>query len=211
MDVRRRNPPARAGRKPSARGNERRGELVNAAAALFADRGYRDTSIADVAAEVGVTQQSLLYYFGSKQGLLHAVIDQRDGASIEFVRELVAIGGIRAIEQLPDYARRNIKNPDLARLFSVLVAENLHPDDPAHDHFVRRYRNLRKMIEETIVDGQAAGEFSTTVDARHKAVEILSFIEGTNIQWLLDPEAIDLLAVTEAFARDLVDSLSALT
>jgi AcrR family transcriptional regulator len=208
MNARQESSPARAQRKPSVRGDARRAELVNAAASLFADRGYRDTSIADVAARVGVTQQSLLYYFGSKNGLLHAVIDQRDGASIKFVQELVSIGGVRALEQLPGYARRNVKNPDLARLFSVLVAENLHPDDPAHDHFVQRYRNLRTLIEQTLADGQANGEFSAAVDAKVKAVEILAFIEGTNVQWLLDPETIDLIAVTEAFAKSLIASLS---
>jgi AcrR family transcriptional regulator len=208
MDVRSRKAPASAGRKASAKGEARRAEFINAAASLFADRGYRDTSIADVAARVGITQQSLLYYFGSKNGLLHAVIDQRDGASIAFVQELVAVGGVHALEQLPRYAERNIRNPDLARLFGVLVAENLHPDDPAHDHFVERYRNLRRMIEETIRDGQSSGEFVATIDPVLKAVEILAFIDGTNVQWLLDPEAVDLLAVTEGFARDLIRSLT---
>jgi AcrR family transcriptional regulator len=208
MDVRSRKAPASAGRKASAKGEARRAEFINAAASLFADRGYRDTSIADVAARVGITQQSLLYYFGSKNGLLHAVIDQRDGASIAFVQELVAVGGVHALEQLPRYAERNIRNPDLARLFGVLVAENLHPDDPAHDHFVERYRNLRRMIEETIRDGQSSGEFAATIDPVLKAVEILAFIDGTNVQWLLDPEAVDLLAVTEGFARDLIRSLT---
>jgi AcrR family transcriptional regulator len=200
--------PARQGRKKSEKGDARRKEFVDAAAELFADRGYRDTSLADVAARVGTTQQSLLYYFGSKSGLLHAVIDQRDGASIQFVEELLSLGGIRALEQLPSYAERNLRSPYLARLFSVLVAENLHPDDPAHDHFVERYRNLRRLIEETIIEGQASGEFAGDVDPKFKAVEILSFIEGTNVQWLLDPEAIDLLAVTEGFARDLIRSLT---
>lgn len=208
MDPRKQTQPGRDGRRTSSRGDSRRRELVAAAAALFAERGYRATSIADVAARVGVTQQALLYYFGSKVGLLHAVIDQRDGDSVDFVEELAAIGGAKAIEQIPRYAHRNIANSDLARLFTVLVAENLHPDDVAHEHFVQRYRDLRRRIEDVIVSGQESGEFAGTVDARLKAAEILAFIEGINTQWLLDPDSVDLVAVTEHFVADLVLALT---
>jgi AcrR family transcriptional regulator len=208
MESRNRTPPGRDGRRASSKGESRRRELVDAAATLFARHGYRATSIADVAARVGVTQQALLYYFGSKVGLLHAVIDQRDGASVEFVAELAALGGAKAIEQIPRYAHRNVADSDLARLFTVLVAENLHPGDVAHEHFVARYRNLRRLIEEVILSGQDSGEFTRAVDARLKAAEILAFIEGINTQWLLDPESVDLVAVTEHFVEGLVLTLA---
>ncbi|HZX01482.1 TetR/AcrR family transcriptional regulator [Kribbella sp.] len=201
-------PTGRQGRKASARGESRREELIAAAATLFAERGYATTSIADVAAAVGVTQQALLYYFGNKVGLLHAVIDQRDGASLEFAEELTALGGPAAIEQLPRYARRNVANPSLASLFAVLVMENLRPGDVAHEHFVTRYRNLRAVIEQMITAGQESGEFSRTVDARLKAFEILAFIEGANTQWLLDPDSVDLVAATTAYATDLLRTLT---
>ncbi|WP_427889165.1 TetR/AcrR family transcriptional regulator [Kribbella sp. GL6] len=200
---------ARQGRKPSARGESRRDEFLQAAATLFAERGYASTSIADVAAAVGVTQQALLYYFGNKTGLLHAVIDHRDGASLAFAEELAALGGVAAIEQLPRYAHQNVADPSLARLFAVLVAENLHPHDVAHEHFVTRYRNLREVIEQMITAGQQSGEFTPTVDAHLKAFEILAFIEGANTQWLLDPASIDLVAATESFTKDLIRSLTA--
>ena len=197
----------RAGRKVQPRGESRREELLKAAATLFAERGYASTSMGDVAAAVGVTQQALLYYFGNKAGLLHAVIDQRDGISLEFAKELAELGGVEGIEQLPRYAHRNVADPGLARLFTVLVAENLQPGDVAHDHFVTRYRNLRALIEQLIIGGQDAGDFDPAVDARLKSVEILAFVEGLNTQWLLDPEAIDLVAATEAYAADLVRTL----
>ncbi|GAA1576422.1 TetR/AcrR family transcriptional regulator [Kribbella hippodromi] len=198
----------RAGRKVQPRGESRREELLKAAATLFAERGYASTSISDVASAVGVTQQALLYYFGNKVGLLHAVIDQRDGMSLEFARELAEIGGVAAIEQLPRYAHRNLADPDLARLFTVLVTENLQPGDVAHDHFVTRYRNLRALIEQMITTGQETGDFSAAVNPRLKATEILAFIEGLNTQWLLDPTSIDLVATTENFVTDLVQTLT---
>jgi AcrR family transcriptional regulator len=200
--------PGRDGRKRSARGDSRRTELIDAAATLFANKGYRDTSIGEVAARVGVSQQSLLYYFGSKAGLLHAVINQRDDASMQFVRQIAASGSSVSLEQLPDYARRNVERPDLARLFAVLVADNLHPDDEAHDHFVQRYRNLREVIETIIIGGQRSGDFSPDVDPGLKAIQIVAFIEGANLQWLLDPKSIDLVRASEDFAADFIRALT---
>lgn len=55
---------------------------VEAATVAFADRGVAGTSLDGLAAELGVTKQTILYHFGSKDGLLTAVLT--DGA-----RELV--------------------------------------------------------------------------------------------------------------------------
>lgn len=199
---------SRRGRhRGTERGDSRREELVHVAADLFAENGYRDTSIADIAQRVGVTQQALLYYFGSKPALLDAVIDARDGAAVAFAEELAAIGGVDAIRALPASARRNVAEPNLVRLFAVLVAENLPADAVAHDHFVARYRRLRRIVAELIAEGQRDGVFDRGIDPLLKATEIVATIDGLNTQWLLDPDDVDIVAVTERFAEGLVDGL----
>lgn len=199
---------SRRGRhRGTERGDSRREELVHVAADLFAENGYRDTSIADIAQRVGVTQQALLYYFGSKPALLDAVIDARDGAAVAFAEELAGIGGVEAIRALPASARRNVAEPNLVRLFAVLVAENLPKDAVAHDHFVARYRRLRRIVAELIAEGQRDGVFDGGIEPLLKATEIVATIDGLNTQWLLDPEDVDIVAVTEQFAEGLVEGL----
>lgn len=200
--------PSRRGRhRGTGRGDSRRDELLHAASELFAENGYRDTSIAEIAQHVGVTQQALLYYFGSKPALLDAVIDERDGAAVAFAEELAVIGGVDAIRSIPASARRNVADPNLVRLFAVLVAENLPQHAAAHDHFVARYRRLRRIVAELIAEGQRSGEFRTDVDPVLKAAEVVAVIDGLNTQWLLDPDDVDIVAATEQFAGGLVDSL----
>jgi len=197
----------RSGRRATRHGDSRRDELVHAASELFADRGYRDTSIAQVAERVGVTQQALLYYFGSKAGLLDAVIDDRDGAAVEFAEQLAAVGGAEALRRLPGAARRNVADPYLARLFAVLVAENLSPESIAHEHFVQRYRHLREIVAGLIADGQRDGVFAADPEPQLLATEILATIDGLNTQWLLDPE-VDLVAASEQWAAGLAERLA---
>src|SRR5918911_5730000 len=58
--------------------SERRAELTRIAARLFAERGYQGTSLADLAAELGVQKPSLYHHIASKEDLLWEVA--REGA-----------------------------------------------------------------------------------------------------------------------------------
>ena len=58
------------------RAENRRGELLDAAAAAFARRGYDGTSVRDVAAEVGVQPSSIYYFFRAKDDLFEAVYER---------------------------------------------------------------------------------------------------------------------------------------
>ena len=53
-----------------------RDRVLDAALVSFAARGYEATSLDDVAGEVGVSKQAVLYYHSSKAALLDAVVDR---------------------------------------------------------------------------------------------------------------------------------------
>jgi AcrR family transcriptional regulator len=60
--------------KPEARGGEsRREDLLNTAAAMFAEKGFAGTSIRSITASVGMLPGSIYYHFKSKEELLLAV------------------------------------------------------------------------------------------------------------------------------------------
>ena len=66
--ARREKPPER-----SARSTARRNLVIDTAARLFEQSGYRRTSMNDIAAELGFTKAALYYYFDSKGALLEAI------------------------------------------------------------------------------------------------------------------------------------------
>jgi AcrR family transcriptional regulator len=60
-----------------------RGKLIKAAREAFAAKGYADSSMDDLTAQVGLTRGALYHHFGDKKGLLQAVIAQIDGEMME--------------------------------------------------------------------------------------------------------------------------------
>jgi AcrR family transcriptional regulator len=72
-----------------ARYDRRQQELVVAAAKLFADRGYDQTSVPELTRELGLAAGSLYHYFGSKEQLLIEICDQLMDPLLDRARELV--------------------------------------------------------------------------------------------------------------------------
>jgi AcrR family transcriptional regulator len=70
--------------------DRRQQEVVLAAARLFARRGYDQTSVPEIARELGLATGSLYHYFGSKEQLLIEICDQLMNPLLERTRELMS-------------------------------------------------------------------------------------------------------------------------
>jgi len=80
--------------RESASGPERRGEhtrerILDAAEALFADRGFEGTALRDVAARVGIRTPSLYNHFPSKEALYSAVLERVVEPVLALLSEIV--------------------------------------------------------------------------------------------------------------------------
>jgi AcrR family transcriptional regulator len=74
-------------------GTGTRGRIVTAALAAFGTRGYDQTSLDALAGELGIRKQTILYYFGSKELLLEAVVDKAGTEVISMLEEGLARPG----------------------------------------------------------------------------------------------------------------------
>jgi AcrR family transcriptional regulator len=194
--------PAKAdARRRQSRGGARRQQILDAAVALFAAKGYRSTGLAELADTVGMTHPGLLYYFGTKERLLLEVVAERERIEAEMRQDLDPT--TLSLDTLTEIARQNVENAMLTRLYVVLAAESLDEDDPLHDFFVRRYDGARRRTERLLQHGMAAGELRDDVDATQLSQEILAMLMGLELQWLMDPERFDLVTTMEAYVESL--------
>src|SRR5689334_8496970 len=82
------------------RGLARREQILDAAVELFAHHGYRGTGIMALAERVGISHPGVLRYFGTKEGLLHAVMERRFG-SLDALAESLGDKGILGLLAMP--------------------------------------------------------------------------------------------------------------
>jgi AcrR family transcriptional regulator len=165
---------------------------------LLARNGWRNTSLAQIAREAGVTPAGLLHHFQSKEQLLNAVLDARDAD--DAVHADYRSGDL--VSELMRVPERFDRAPELVGTFTVLLAENIAPDAPLHDRLLKRYRDAVDIIVGIIRRGQQSGKYRTDVDPAQKATEILAFINGMETLWLLDP-SIPLTEVFKGYAEAL--------
>jgi AcrR family transcriptional regulator len=165
-----------------AKGEDRRQRILAVAQRLLTRNGWRSTTLGQIAREAGVSPAGLLHHFASKEQLLQAVIDARDAWDDGHAD----VSG-DVIEQLEKVAERFTRVPELIGTFTVLQAENLHPDAPLHERFLLRQRASVELVAEAIRRGQRSGRFRNDLDPVVKAVEIIAFLNGIETSWLLDP------------------------
>lgn len=180
-----------------AKGEDRKQRILGVAQRLLTRNGWRNTTLAQIAGEAGVTPAGLLHHFESKEQLLHAVLDARDfddDAHADRKGDLIA--------EIAQVADRFSRSPELVGTFTVLLVENILPEAPLHDRLLARQRDAIGIVAEGIRRGQAAGRYRTDIDPVVKAVEILAFINGMETTWLLDP-SIPLAAVFKEYAETL--------
>ncbi|MGE2720532.1 TetR/AcrR family transcriptional regulator [Mycolicibacterium celeriflavum] len=181
-----------------AKGEDRRQRILAVAERLLARNGWRNTSLAQIAKEAGVTPAGLLHHFESKEQLLNAVLDARDAD--DAIHADYRSGDL--VTELGRVPERFDRAPELVGTFTVLLVENIAPDAPLHDRLVKRYRDAVDIITGIIERGQESGKYRSDLDAATKAVEILAFTYGMETLWLLDP-SIQLAEVFKGYAESL--------
>jgi AcrR family transcriptional regulator len=141
-----------------------------------------------VADRVGTTPANLVYHFGSKEGLLLAVIAERDRRAGPTMEALAGQGRLEAILGLVAFAEQSEREPGLAALHTVLQVESFEPGTPAHGYFRERSRVLRRWSAATLRAAQADGQVRADLDCAAAADEVVAYLEGAAVLWLMNDD-----------------------
>jgi AcrR family transcriptional regulator len=189
-------------RTRQARGTVRRQQILDAAVDLFAEKGYRGSGLSALADRVGMTATGMLYYFGSKKRLLQEVVAERDRADAIGTSEGLTLESLRHLGQ------HNVETATLMRLYVVLTSESFDPGDPLHDFFVERYETARDLVRAILAAERDAGRVRREVDIDQIAHEVIGVLMGLEIQWLTDPERVDLAGRVQSYVDRLIHELA---
>jgi AcrR family transcriptional regulator len=144
-----------------------------------------------------MTHAGVLHHFGSKQKLLLEVLSYRDKADVEGLADQHIPGGPELFLHLVRTAFANAQRPGIVQVFTVLSSESVTDGHAAHEYFVERYRVLRDDVRQAFeVLCEREGVTDPAAVAKASA-SILAVMDGLQLQWLLDPTAVDLGEATE--------------
>lgn len=182
---------------------ERRAELAQTAARLFAERGYHGTSMGDIAAAMGVQKASLYSLTESKQQLLSGILQAGAGA---FHTALDAVDDeAHAVERIRQALRGHLRvvgeQLDIATVFT---REWRYLESPFLDEFVAERRRYEERWRELIREGVERGELR--MDLRPSDVTLL-VLSAANWAYTWLPEGADTDALADRFTAIVVEGI----
>jgi AcrR family transcriptional regulator len=166
--------------------------ILDAAARLMANRSYAATSIEAISKACGLPASSIYWHFGSKQGLLAAVIEK---SITEWEKQLPhsdrIVPGKRPDlgERINNCARAYRKKPQFARLALQFALEpKMEPGALKTLH--RMHANIRRLTSEMLL--AALDEDLTREQADDLSEFIMSFMQGYFLTYQVEPDGCDL-------------------
>ncbi|MBI1196945.1 MAG: TetR family transcriptional regulator [Phenylobacterium sp.] len=183
------------------RGRKRRAEILRAGRNLFAQYGFRGTSLAMLAQEVGMTDAGLLYHFPTKNDLLLAVLEETDEAQETRMAGDLDTANADYIASWAEFGQVLEDDPVLTALDVLMSAEHLQTSSDFNQYFRRRYDSFRNRLVRSFEAGRAAGVFRTDFDPQTEAVLMLATLDGLRLQWLLSDGRISMANAMRYFIR----------
>jgi AcrR family transcriptional regulator len=142
----------------------------------------------------------LLYHFPTKDELLLEVVRSREERTGPHVDEHLHGDRFEIREAILALAEINDAESVEQLLLTTLSAEAIPADHPLHEHFVARYRETRRRLTAILQREQGAGPVRPELDASQVVCEVIATLDGIRLQWLLDPDEVDLKQRLGAYA-----------
>ena len=158
-------------------GEERRSQLLAEAAQLFARRGYRSTTMDDVAEAAGVTKPLVYQHFSSKRSLYLELVDALGYQMLADLAEATsrATGPRQQVElALQAYFRLMVKDPAAFRLLN----DKDHGDDDELGGAIRRVEAALVRAIDPLIDAGLEDEHRIVL-----AGGMLGMAEGASVAW----------------------------
>jgi AcrR family transcriptional regulator len=175
-------------------------EIIDAAARVFAERGYHGTTTQAIADVLGMRQASLYYYFPSKEAALEEVCARGTDGFVEAAErvmlrdvppleklELLIAAHLAPVETMPDYVR-------------VFINERRYLPDASRRRVGRKSRRIERVFEQVIQAGIDDGSITPGTDAHLAMLAVLGMCNAV-INWRGSDRGRDTRRIAAGFAQ----------
>jgi len=190
----------------------KRAAITQAAAEVFARKGFQGASVDDIATAAGVSKGSLYSYFDNKEELFYATFQAFEAQLVveceaTIAAQATASGKLQACFMLSMESLR-----DHIELFPLtLELWAAASSGPARQRFAvvmeAIYRDFRNMTAGLINLGKESGEFRLDVDAEAVGAWLVGGLDGLMLQYWFD-QSLDVRAWTENYLTMVLRGIS---
>jgi AcrR family transcriptional regulator len=186
--------------------------IIEAAARVFAKRGYNATLIADIAREAGIGKGTIYEYFPSKVDLFFAVFKWFVRMTETEAKVSISVLGGSASERLMALNDALLRSwLEMLEMYSLVMefwsaSASSSMRQRFKEAFKEGYRDFRQIVSALIRDGIDTGEFQPEVDAESVAAALVGAWDALLLQAWFD-EGFDPLTTSRRFMTVLINGL----
>jgi AcrR family transcriptional regulator len=163
-----------------------RDEILKAAMHLFANRGFHETSMSEVAREARVSKALIFWHFKTKEELFLAVLNRLlEPYFIDFAEEAAQLNErqqtLKLVELYLIFVRDNASS---VRFFLAQLLREQKISDALGEQVMRLYSSYRAMLVELLTQARAKGLCETGLSPETAAAFIVSALNGLLIEFL---------------------------
>ncbi|MCB9677010.1 MAG: TetR/AcrR family transcriptional regulator [Alphaproteobacteria bacterium] len=170
---------------PNRRRTEKRDLITEAAVDVFAEKGFHQARVSDIARRAGVADGTIYLYFKNKEDLLLSIFEEKMDVLLDGMRE--ALEGVDdPVERVRRFARHHFRQVRENRS----AAEVLQVELRLSNKFLKEYRPEKlwaylNIFANIVRDGQASGVFRPDIDPFIAMWGFFGGLDEIAMQWVL--------------------------
>ena len=192
---------------------DKKKRIIDAAARVFAQKGYAGTAVADIAVQAEIGKGTIYAYFDSKEDLFFAVFEwymMQSGAAAKVSVSLLGGSAAQRLEALSDSIMGmwdEIKDAFTLTIEFWAASSSSQMRQRFKEAFRRAYEEFRGLVVALIRDGIERGEFRSDVNAESVAAALVGTWDALFLQAWFEKK-FDPLTTAENFLKVVIRGLS---
>ena len=188
-------------RRTKDEAEQTRHRILDAAENEFQQHGVSRTSLNDIAQAAGVTRGAIYWHFDDKADLFNAMMERVTlpiEAAVKRSDDAQAADPIAQVrEAFTEALRKTMNDPQVRRVFEIATHKVEYVDElrAVRDRHLAVRNGCLEHVTRGLLLAARRGQIGRQVPARAAALGLHALIDGLIQNWMLDPEAFDLVRV----------------
>lgn len=152
-------------------------KLITAAAECFAEKGFKSSSVREIATRAGISQGAMYTYFKSKEELISAIVLEEQKSALNAQNESFSGTYLERICLLVSSCISDVGYPATHHLWVEIIAESSRNASLRHT-FISSDIAMRHGIGNIIQEGMCRGEFRKDIVVEEITIILFAIIDG---------------------------------